>query len=248
MLNALKPKEWVFVNKFSNPTPSDIVVISLPLSENDRDSVKTKVFKRIAGMPGDTLSIVNSKVMVNGREIPENDIFLHNFIAKIKFQKDTFLFDEAGIEGKYLIDDSCVYMLTLTRKRYNELAAEKRFFSLASNAEDSALFDESVFPYEPSVTWNGDYFGPLYIPREGDSLQLDTNTIKIYKRIISDLEGNTIEISKNRILINGAESKVYAVKKNYFFVVGDNFDSSIDSRNWGFVPEDKIKAKLLFKR
>jgi len=245
MQPALRVGDWVFIKRFFTPKRNDIVQIALPLSGKDSSQEKMKVFKRLSGMPGDTLSVINSRIYINGGLVPENKLFLHNYIVKIKSQRDSTLFREAGVGEKFLIDDSCAYMLVLNDAKFDELQEGKKFNSLLSNSEDPGLFDESVFPFNPQVKWNKDFFGPLYIPRAGDELKLDTNTIKIYGRIISDLEGNTLEVVKDKIVINGTEGRSYIVKKNYYFVTGDNFDSSIDSRHWGFIPENKLKARLL---
>ncbi len=248
MQPTLKQGQWFFIKQFFSAQRNDIVQVSLPLSEKDTAQEKTKVFKRIVGMPGDTICVRDSKIYVNGKLATENEFFLHNYIAKIKTQADSSLFTEQGLTEKYLIDDSCAYMLLLTEKRFNELQSLKKFHSLLSTAEDTALYDENVFPYNPPVKWNKDFFGPLYIPKKGDELKLDTATIKLYERIIVDFEKNSLEIEKGKIFINEKEANFYSVKQNYYFVTGDNFDSSIDSRQWGFIPENKMKARLLFKR
>lgn len=247
MNNTLKQGEMVFVLKFFTPQKNDLVRISLPLYSKDSDVVSSYIFKRIVAAAGDSIEVRDSKIIVNGKQIKGNDFFLHNYIAKIKIQADTTLFNKAGINEKYLIDDSCVYLIPLTEKKFFELKEQKIFFSLISNAEDSTDFDVNVFPFESEYKWNEDYFGPLYIPKKGDTLKLDSSSIKIYKRIITDFENNTVEVKKDKIFVNDAETTFYVTKKNYYFVTGDNFDNSIDSRNWGFIPEKKIRSKILFK-
>lgn len=238
----------VFVSKIFTPERNNLVRISLPLFSKDSGVVSSYIIKRIVALSGDTVEIRNTKVLVNGIMIPENDFFLHNYIAKIKTQADTIVFSETGIDEKYLIDDSCVYLLPLTEKRFLELKRQNIFSSIISNSEDSADFDNNVFPYDKQYKWNKDYFGPLYIPKKGDTLKLDTGSVKLYRRLIVDFEENTLEYKNDEFLVNEIQTTFYVVKKNYYFVTGDNFDNSVDSRNWGFIPEKKIRSKLLFKK
>jgi signal peptidase I len=48
------------------------------------------------------------------------------------------------------------------------------------------------------------------------------------------------------VAINGKPVREYKLKKNYFFVLGDNRDNSMDSRHWGFVSEESIIGEALF--
>lgn len=247
MGSTLKQGELVFVAKTFTPKLNDVVRLYVPLSNTDSGVVSAYVFKRVAGTPGDTVEIRGSKLIVNGKFLPENDIFLHNYVVKVKVQSDSILFDKADIKERYLLDDSCVYLVSLTEKRFSELNEQKIFPSIISNAEDSGDHDPNVFPFESSIKWNEDYFGPLYIPGKGDTLLLDSNTCKFYKRIIVDFENNKMERVKEVIFINGIAVNFYVCKQNYYFVTGDHFDNSIDSRNWGYIPAKKIKGKVLFK-
>ena len=101
------------------------------------------------------------------------------------------------------------------------------------------------FPHHTNEQWYKQSYGPLYIPRKGDTVKLNINNLSIYYRIISAFEHNLLEISNDSVYINGKLTDKYIFKQNYYFMMGDNFWNSIDSRFWGFVPENHIIAKAI---
>lgn len=248
MSNTLKQNKWVFVKPISFLSSkikrNDVVQLSLPFNEKDSALQNGLFFKRIVALPGDTITINESIIFVNGKKLEINTNLLHNYIIKLKQQKDTILFAEADIAEKYLIDDSCTYLVTLTNTRFNEM--KKKDISIKENGEDSGLYDENIFPKSSKIKWNKDFFGPLYIPKKGDIIKLDTSNFLLYRRIICDFEGANYSIEGNHILINQSDIVTsYTIKQNYYFAIGDNFDNSIDSRYWGFIPEKAIHSKLI---
>jgi len=109
-----------------------------------------------------------------------------------------------------------------------------------------------VMPYEqawvyPQDTvhykWNLDHWGPVRVPAKGDIISLNSENISFYTRIIRDYEGHTLEISADEIRIDGKAATEYRVEMDYYFMMGDNRNNSLDSRYWGFVPEDHVVGK-----
>jgi signal peptidase I len=242
-----RQNKWVFVQPYtflsSQIKRNQIVQLAMPISSLDSVTEIDVLFKRIIALPHDTVSVNQSVVFVNGEKIPLNNELLHNYIIKLKQQKDTALFANETITEKYLIDDSCVYIVTLTNDKFFELKGKG--IAIQENAEDSGLYDETVFPQHPKIKWNKDFFGPLYIPKKNDTLRLDTFNIALYKKLISIFEKNSLEIKDGKIFINQQETSYYIAKQNYYFAIGDNFDNSIDSRYWGFIPQSAIRSKLI---
>jgi signal peptidase I len=98
--------------------------------------------------------------------------------------------------------------------------------------------DPHIFP--KGAQWNKDNFGPLRIPKKGDVIPLNKESLDRWYVFIAR-EGHKVELGMNdQVMIDDKLATQYTVQRDYLWMMGDNRDDSEDSRFWGFAPMDNV--------
>lgn len=110
----------------------------------------------------------------------------------------------------------------------------------------------NTFPYDARLSNNNDDRDEFLIPAEGMTVDIDYRNIPYFKRIIEVYEGSEMQIFNNvsvngtKVLLNGSPLTSYTFKQDYYWLMGDNRDNSLDSRYWGYVPFNHVVGKPVF--
>jgi len=136
--------------------------------------------------------------------------------------------------------------LSLTHIDAIKIKNSNQFDTIYRAIEETNTSNSNFFPNNKRFSWNNDHFGPLYIPKAGDKIDLNIKTLPLYKKIITDYEFNDLKVIDEDILINGIKENEYVFKQDYYWMMGDNRYNSEDSRVWGFVPFDHVLGRPVF--
>jgi signal peptidase I len=101
-----------------------------------------------------------------------------------------------------------------------------------------------LFPHDSSLDWSLDDYGPLYDPAKRAVMELTKKNVLLYKDILR-YENSNCQIKDSLLFIDSKIVLRYTFKHNYYFMLGDDFYNSNDSRYWGFVPDDNIIGKVV---
>ena len=240
---------------------NDVVVFNYPVNDMYNRigntyppmDLKTHYIKRCIGMPGDVIEIKAGDVYINGERGEDPEIIQFEYWVEGKQSIRERVFLDLGVRQDELGGSGTMWVMNTSP----EIAAkiEKLSFiksvTKSTNEEGEAEFgtqrENRIFPNPKYFPWNRDYFGPLKVPAQGMTIEIDEYSLAKYGSTITDYEGlNDVKVDVDKLTIDGKEVSEYTFNRNYYFMMGDNRHNSLDSRYWGFVPEDNIVGEASF--
>ena len=219
MENTLRPGDFILVNKFAYEiaTPREIPLVNIPIHQY-------KAFK--SGKP----------------EI--NDIVVFEFPAG--FESDQLREGSkyvkrivAGPHDTLKITDGKIYV-------NGDLLSLPSTFKTPKMLTDKDLVQDEVI-YPPGAKWNRISYGPIIIPGKGDTVTIAPENFEKWQSVIvMDHGERSLLVEGTLVTLDGRAISEYVLKQDHYFVIGDNFEVSMDSRNFGFITDNMIVGKAMF--
>ena len=113
-----------------------------------------------------------------------------------------------------------------------------------SECSDSLLAEDGVvikaLQVNKKLGWTIRNFGPLYVPKHGDTIDIDIDNYRTWRRPILFETGKRLSARDGQVYLGDEPVGRYTFISDWYFLGGDNVLNSKDSRYIGLFPESYV--------
>lgn len=213
---------------------------------------KEHYVKRCVGLPGEDLAIVDRQLMIDGVVVESPPGLQYNYLVRLKREADLRAIRERlgltdiDIQGK---GGGGTYFIALRDDEVQlleegGLVADIQPMDVTSRRGTLDMYpNTNKFDF---ASWDLDNYGPIHLPKAGETIALTPRNVVLYRRVITAYEGHDLRVDGDVVMLDGLPATEYTFQQGYYWLMGDNRHSSADSRYWGFVPEDHVVGRASF--
>ncbi|MBR4440446.1 MAG: hypothetical protein IKS00_02740 [Bacteroidales bacterium] len=229
----------VYTKKAENIKVGDFLLIDNPLDK--KHSVPRKSLQRCVALSGDKIQIFSKRLYIN--DVLQNSDYC-SFDTKILLLNDGEL-DAAHKLYKLFPDDGELVntVLVVPEKLRQRIVSDSVLHHVDISVVPPYMADRKLFPYSRYFNWNKDFYGPVVVPAKGMKIKLDVANYVFYKYIFDNSEKCDVQYHDGQFIVDGKPAQTYTFRHNYYFLLNDYRDDPSDSRTFGPVCEDDIRAK-----
>jgi len=233
---------------FSKVKRFDSVVFNWPADNVAAIDRRQHYIKRIMGLPGETFEVRDKAVFINNERLeflPPMQLTWNIYKTEPRMQFSASAFGELGVTQIAQDSNPMIVRIVAT----NPAVEEIRKWPWVDRVELAVVHADNLYNnlmYPPGHHFSPDNYGPVTIPRKGQTISLTDENWPYYALVFTRYEGHTAKrVGVNRFEIDGTLARTYTFGQNYYYGMGDNRDNSEDSRFWGFIPMDHIVGKAV---